>query len=125
MRIVISLLASCAVLFGCSAGAEGEKNSPYEDENSPGARMMGAAFAYEKCLQEQAKKLDDGVSDAGTIGAEVWSACRSYGYKFAGAYWHMPGIAFSERVLLWVTMFTQGKDAGTTRVLKVRSEAKQ
>lgn len=122
MGNVLLLLASCAVFVSSSAWTTETKN-PYEDNE--GARLMRAALAYEGCLQGQAEKLDDGVSDAGTIGEQVWDACRWDGYRLAGAYWNLPGMAYGEKFAIWVGMFTKGKDAGTTRVLRVRSERRK
>ena len=118
MKIIGCYICVSSIAILSTAGFAAE---PVLYENNAGAEWFGIAVKYEDCLQSKSQSLDDGISDAGTIGGQVWAECRPAAVQFASAYASMPNVSFGEKVAMWWTVFTQGKDIGAKRVIKNRT----
>ena len=117
MNPIYHSIAACSLPIFCFSSFAAE---PLPYENNAGAKWMETAIEYEQCLQSKAESLDDGISDAGTIGSEIWSECRPAAVRYASAYTAFPGVSFGEKVAIWWTVLTRGQGIGAHRVMKNR-----
>lgn len=72
-----SVCAWALALALCAAGTTAGAMTQLISQGSTEAEKRTATRAYLVCLQEQARRMDDGVSDALTVGAVVAPLCRS------------------------------------------------
>lgn len=90
MKIIRYYICACFFSISCTAGFAA-KPLPYD--HNAGAEWIGIAMKNEECLQLKLESLDDGISNAGTIGGQVWAECRPAAVRSASAYASMPMLA--------------------------------
>ena len=74
MRIAVIFVLTALAGIACSTYT---RQSPQPSESLPNQETLDyAEFVMTSCFREKAAALDDGISDAATVGAAVARSCR-------------------------------------------------
>jgi hypothetical protein len=120
MRVLITV----CLLFGLTACAQQPMSTPtpaFRPSATP-AEKDAAADALVTCYVSEARKLDDGISDASVIGRAVASRCEK-------SIWHMAQVMGQSRddasqLRLFEDLKTDAKRQATEVVLRLRVKAR-
>jgi len=115
--VAASVLTACSTPYDPTAYVRTYGPEPTKEQ------IEQAKTSLIKCLYRVAPTVDDGISDAGTIGRAVAGQCTSHSDEYARVRtWPMTDMQRAEYYRGW---YAQQVDLATTAVLKIRAEQRR
>lgn len=123
MKSVMLAAVAASVLTGCATPYDPTAYVRIYGPEPTKEQIEQAKMDLVKCLYRVAPTVDDGTSDAQTIGRAVAGQCSSHSAEFARLRtWPMTDTQRAEYYRGWDTLQA---DLATTAVLKLRAEQRR